>query len=979
MLARRQHPGNRVQPPPPAAHIPRRAKRLLASWWFRIQCGRRSAFTSYCYVAILVVVALTLALPLLRYQSLDEDSLGCLKALQGAESLVICDEKSALCESLAQMPLFYIVTTDALKHSGHLESALPGYVDGIASLKEIVFVGDGASLSSVAAAVLFRLAPHRLSVTLLETSTSRFAVEDHIFTRIVDASGGGPMPEWQFLSLLLPAPVPAFRVRGRDHSDTARVMRVFSPGHPPTVKPTLLMDFSVDTVAAAIDALGAPGALIFRGHRGGGEGRSHVRTLEWRWPQGRAVLAEALAGYDAIWCGEGCDALAIAGLLELAVAVAVPVVLTKDAVTGPLGDDAAAMSVAVGSSEHARMKGARLVGYPSFGQAPALPDDAALRAALEASRSTPSWEAYMLHCRRWLAARRAAVLRAWQERVLRGAGGGGGGGGARPVPVAAPAAAARAQAATTVPPTRGSGRRTVAFLASELSPVTAGGAGGVVSAMAGALMDVGVDVLVVGRMACADVDAWDTFTRAQRSMNDDSGGSGGRRRQSGSGSLVTLCLDALLRACTQQAREAISSRRNPFVRAAFEAAFGLAAAYQHTPFDAVELFDFNGPAYELLRARVDGDAHPYLPPHVQIWVRVHGTMGAIDEAEVAPTARLSRWVSLRHRLEQYSLEAADAVLLQSPPIVNLFSRAYQLRPGSAVHAPPPMRSIAAQFVAGAPSASEEADCLRQAESLPLPCAHVTLRRPGGGGGGVLPCTTFLVLGKLQRVKSPKVVAEALGIARQLRQPGRSGGPPGDLHAVFLGGDSFCEEHRRQVSQCLPEALPPEHRAAVHVAAPLPKHCLPAAVRRLSPAAAVLASEFETFNLAAHELASLRVPLIVSDVLGYLAFFNESNAYVFKAGDVDSLAAAMLRAASDAANGNLRLATRLHYADAVEPYTRLLRGAPDSPILEASEAASLWPSAPLRQLLRRDIALSQSAGINFNDAAVSAASLCGNSG
>jgi len=41
----------------------------------------------------------------------------------------------------------------------------------------------------------------------------------------------------------------------------------------------------------------------------------------------------------------------------------------------------------------------------------------------------------------------------------------------------------------------------------------------------------------------------------------------------------------------------------------------------------------------------------------------------------------------------------------------------------------------------------------------------------------------------------------------------------------------------------------------------------------------------------------------------------------------------------------------------------------APYLEASEAASLWPSAPLRQLLRRDIALSQSAGINFNDAAV----------
>jgi len=244
-------------------------------------------------------------------------------------------------------------------------------------------------------------------------------------------------------------------------------------------------------------------------------------------------------------------------------------------------------------------------------------------------------------------------------------------------------------------------------------------------------------------------------------------------------------------------------------------------------------------------------------------------MGAIDEAEVsARLRRPSRWVSLRHRLEQYSLEAADAVLLQSPPLVNLFSRAYQLRPGSAVYTPRPrcarsLRSLSA----GAPSASEEADCLRQAESLPLPCAHVTLRRPGGGGGGVLPCTTFLVLGKLQRVKSPKVVAEALGIARQLRQPGRSGGLLATSTPCSSGATAFCEEHRRQVSQCLPEGPSPEstglqshvcrHRSQSTASQPLCGACL--------PAAAVLASQFDLQTSAAHELGGAARAILSSSL------------------------------------------------------------------------------------------------------------------
>jgi hypothetical protein len=251
--------------------------------------------------------------------------------------------------------------------------------------------------------------------------------------------------------------------------------------------------------------------------------------------------------------------------------------------------------------------------------------------------------------------------------------------------------------------------------------------------------------------------------------------------------------------------------------------------------------------------------------------------------------RGSRWVELRHRLEQFALEAADAVLLPSPPLAALFSRAYQLRPGAATHAPLPMSTVFSLFLSPPQASAESVRCLREADGLPLPCAG------SSGGGG---CSTFLILGKFQRVKNPELVAEALGIARsRLRNQKGNGGISPNLHAVFLGGDAFCEEHGRHVSQCIPDAVSHEHRSAIHVAPPVRKECVPATVRRLVPAAAVLASEFETFNLVAHELAALRIPLIVSDVVGFAAFFNQSNAYVFSSGNAASLADALVAAAA----------------------------------------------------------------------------------
>ena len=988
MQARERRPGARPTLPLSRDSSTREARRKphcleRCSRQFPIAL-RRAALADTCGIVLLVLVLCTLAFLAAQIQfGRVGDVAGCLGSIGDARTLVICDPSAYICDSLAELPIKFVVATSQNLSEPTLSAAMTAFVVGTPTLTDVVFIGDATRLAPAAAAILSRVPPHGLVATVLTTAPASSAATDRLFSRVLGLTdmGSGALSGWQLSSSLQPAPVPAFQARHRAPLEAARVMRLFSPGQRPSGALLRLPGVEVDTVAVLIDSLSGggtapPGSLVLRGHRSNSGGEPLLpgqRMLEWYWPRDRSALAESLAYYDAILCGDGCNALDVAPLLELAAAVAVPVLLGTGA--PPL-----------------QLKGTRLAGFPFFRNAslrlaPAIPvrarssqgDEASDALVLDVSLSrvlqtAPAWEAHLLLCRRWLEARRESSLTAWAQ-VLHG------GAGTLVWPTAhlpPPPPSAAASSLGIVPPAHGSA---IALVASELAPVNAGGAGVVAAATALSLLWSGFDVIVVGHFACRDVASWDDWAREQLASSATMAAAGfATPRGRSLGRLTSLCLSGLL--AEQQgergirARAVIGAQRNPYVRAAIETAVGLEAAYGRVPFGAVELFDFNGPAAELLRARVDGDAHPYIPSHVRVLVRVHGTMGAIDEIEVPQPARLSRWVAVRHRLEQYALEAADFVLLQSVPVKDLFARAYQLRPGAAVLAPPPMPSISALFVKRTQSYAEEALCLRQADALPLPCAAAVGRRGANGAASPSDCMTFLVLAKLQRVKSPKTVAKAIGLARR---GSPNGGP--DLHAVFLGGDAFCEEHGRHVSECLPDAVSRVHRGAIHVAAPVAKQCVPAAVHRLSPVAAILASEFETFNLVAHELAVLHVPLVVADVEGLTAFFNDTNAYMFRAGDAASLAAALLRAAADAVAGRVRHAGLLRYADAMEPYNGVLLpgvagGARAS--IDAKEAAALWPSSALRQVLRRDIVLAQAEGIDVKNPSAAAASLCGGS-
>jgi outer membrane murein-binding lipoprotein Lpp len=116
--------------------------------------------------------------------------------------------------------------------------------------------------------------------------------------------------------------------------------------------------------------------------------------------------------------------------------------------------------------------------------------------------------------------------------------------------------------------------------------------------------------------------------------------------------------------------------------------------------------------------------------------------------------------------------------------------------------------------------------------------------------------------------------------------------------------------------------------------------------------AVIASEFETFGVAAHELALLGVPLVISSIPAFAEFFTPANAYVFQAENATDLAQAGLRLFEHLQVGR-RSAVRLarpRYADPVEPYARVLALARSASGIPASRVDTRLVEAGIARLV-----------------------------
>lgn len=519
-----------------------------------------------------------------------------------------------------------------------------------------------------------------------------------------------------------------------------------------------------------------------------------------------------------------------------------------------------------------------------------------------------------------------------------------------PLPPAQPvltAAAAAAAAAGGGPPPR-----RVAFLTSALGALTPGSHGAVVAGLAGDLLAAGHSVLVVGHLPCHQLAAWRQRTAAALAgeLGSASGGDAAPR-------LATLCASELLDGAT----DAAAARRHDeepgeaHALQAAEYARAAVAAYRALPFDVLELPDHGGLAAGILRARAaaaagGGDAAGALPPHVRVVVRAYGATLLVDAAEGALPHAGSTQRAL-YASERYALTAADAVVVPSEGVGRLYTRVFGLWPQRVHVGPLPVGRLLAPLHmedAGGGSGGDDAAVARWAARLSRTQAQIdegddeappeSWEGEGGAppasadsddedaaaaAGGRRPPPSLLVLGKLSLSKGSHTLGTGLA---SLFAEYDDRGPLLTVH--FVGADSGCAEHGGgPMRACVTAAVGGDYAHRLFFHPPVPHHALPAMVaaftRRLGLVAAVVPSSMDTFNLAAHELARERVPLVLSDIPAFQEHWGNESAFVFRHGDAASLMGALLDALTDdAKRARLHARPPLAYGDAAAVYARL---------------------------------------------------------
>lgn len=259
--------------------------------------------------------------------------------------------------------------------------------------------------------------------------------------------------------------------------------------------------------------------------------------------------------------------------------------------------------------------------------------------------------------------------------------------------------------------------------------------------------------------------------------------------------------------------------------------------------ESVEFPDFDGPGFVSIKARRLGIGPP-LPP---ISVRLHGTVARVSSAD--DRAMLSLEDKQRLSIERYALRHADRILAPSAAVLDEYAGEQLLAPNREISPP----SFDSPGIAWSPPSIAPGQPLR-----------------------------IGFLGKLQPLKGPEILIRAASRVLEAR-----GGDALELHLV--GGDeagrfraSHAEELRRWVA--------PEHEGRVRFHGALARE---AALRLMADChAAVLPSRTETFGLAARELASIGLPLAVTN-LGAFRDLEEvaSGGRIerFPVDDVDELA------------------------------------------------------------------------------------------
>jgi len=275
-------------------------------------------------------------------------------------------------------------------------------------------------------------------------------------------------------------------------------------------------------------------------------------------------------------------------------------------------------------------------------------------------------------------------------------------------------------------------------------------------------------------------------------------------------------------------------------------------------------------------------------------------------------------------MERYALVGAHYIFAQSESMASLYGLAYGLPGEQFLIAPPPMARILEPMLGGERWGGGPRALPRGGDGSASTSASSSAS--GGGSDTYLPTFSLLVYGRVGYMKGSETVAEAVALVRA--------GLPQEtaLEVVYVGIEWPCSLHGgKSTAQCVMDIVKRStgegDAVSIELRGPVERGELPGLVAGFH--GAIVASEFETFNLAAHELAACGLPLVVSRIAALEEFFGEHNAYPFPAGDAGGLAAAALSLFGDTLAGVPRVA-RLAYGDATAPYRAVAAAARRDP-------------------------------------------------
>ena len=460
-----------------------------------------------------------------------------------------------------------------------------------------------------------------------------------------------------------------------------------------------------------------------------------------------------------------------------------------------------------------------------------------------------------------------------------------------------------------------------AFMTYELSPGNPGGAGVVISNLISMLLESGFKVTVLAHTPEGVLERW-----TQHMVSE--GWEVGSKQQLTVHHVPTLVDEDTLVADKCHPRNIFLRRSRLFALAARK-------AYDLDPFDALEVFEYAGAAFELLRSAKEWEygvprglkvPEPYLPSHVPILLRLHGSIQLIAQAEgglddsaesFAPRPCLDSddevaASPLMHLMERYALQTAHVLLPQSRSMQDVYEKAYGLTSERMLVAPPPMDKILGSLRKGLTSENLES---KNALKIQPDLLNSTGGVRGSQNQGALSPFRLLVYGRVAKMKGAETVARAASILQDLLPSHLQ------LHLIFAGLDWPHPTEHRPTSEVVKSLIPAGFRGKIEYLGDTPRSSLVNLTRSVH--GGVLASEFETFGLAAHELAALGVPLVISNIPAYGEFFPPSVAYVFKAGNATDLASASLRLFNDIVKGS-PMVFAPKYDSAVVPYMRVFK-------------------------------------------------------